>query len=192
VDAPKDNPAQPPVPSTAPALDAVRAEGHDAGQRGALRLGILDLCESFGVSLSPERLAEIDAMAVPQLDELRLALKRDRRWPGTPAPRRNRFALSQRSRRIGLIGMVGSMGGIVLVSFVPAVIATAGAKTFCSSVAVGTPLSELEERAERDGYTVTELKNQRWVFEHPWSLGRATCVVRVDEEQRVKSAAAGQ
>lgn len=88
--------------------------------------------------------------------------------------------------------MVGSMGGIVAVSFVPAVIATAGAKTFCSSVAVGTPLSELEERAERDGYTVTELKNQRWVFEHPWSLGRATCVVRVDEEQRVKSAAAGQ
>jgi hypothetical protein len=191
VDAPKDSPSQL-VPSAAPALEAVRAEGHDAGQRGALRLGILDLCESFGVSLSPERLSEIDAMGVPQLDELRLALKRDRRWPGTPPPRRNRFALSQRSRRIGLIGMVGSMGGITVLSFAPAVIATRGAKAFCSSVVVGTLLSELEERAEQEGYTVTELKNQRWVFEHPWSLGRANCVVRVDEDRRVKSAAPGQ
>jgi hypothetical protein len=60
-----------------PEFDAGREEGREEG----LRTGIRDLCESLGVELTTARGAALASMSSTQLDALRLALKRDRRWP---------------------------------------------------------------------------------------------------------------
>jgi Uma2 family endonuclease len=61
-----------------PEFDAVREEGREEG----LRMGILDLCESLGLTVSEDAVAELASLRAPDLDALRVALKRDRRWPG--------------------------------------------------------------------------------------------------------------
>jgi len=60
-----------------PEFDAVREEGREEG----MRIGILDLCDSLGVALPEGAAAELGALHGPALDALRVALKRDKRWP---------------------------------------------------------------------------------------------------------------
>ena len=63
-----------------PEFDAVREEGREEGREEALRIGVLDLCESLGVPVPRDGAAQLAAMDARALDALRLALKRDRRW----------------------------------------------------------------------------------------------------------------
>ena len=60
-----------------PEFDAVREEGREEG----LRLGILDLCESLGIEHPEDAAAKLGAMDGKALDAVRVALKRDKRWP---------------------------------------------------------------------------------------------------------------
>jgi hypothetical protein len=70
-------------------LGAVRAEGEARGEaRGraegeaeGLRTAVTDLCELLRIALGPKRRARLATMNAAELDALRLALKRTRRWP---------------------------------------------------------------------------------------------------------------
>lgn len=69
-------------------LRALRAKGHpefeavrEEGRGAALRLGIADLCETLGIELSKRQRATLEEMSTSVLDELRVTLKRERRWP---------------------------------------------------------------------------------------------------------------
>jgi putative restriction endonuclease len=64
-----------------------RAEGKREGRAEGLRTAVADLCELLGIALSPSRQARLEAMGVDELEALRLALKRTRRWPGVPPKR---------------------------------------------------------------------------------------------------------
>jgi hypothetical protein len=64
-------------------LEHVREQGKAEG----LRLAIADLCELLGVALGPKRRARLEIMGAAELEALRLALKRHKRWP-SPAERR--------------------------------------------------------------------------------------------------------
>jgi hypothetical protein len=44
-------------------------------------VGVRDLCEVLAIPLTPERKAALARMQRPELEALREALKRDRRWP---------------------------------------------------------------------------------------------------------------
>ena len=46
-----------------------------------MRIGILDLCESLQIALPEGAAAELGVMDGRALDALRVALKRDKRWP---------------------------------------------------------------------------------------------------------------
>jgi hypothetical protein len=58
-----------------------RADGLAKGKAEGLRLAIGDLCELLGVALGPKRRARLAAMSADELEALRLALKRHKRWP---------------------------------------------------------------------------------------------------------------
>lgn len=45
---------------------------------------VVDVCKAYGVPLSLNRRAAIDAMPLVELQALRAAVRRHRRWPGTP------------------------------------------------------------------------------------------------------------
>ncbi len=64
-----------------PDLDAVRGEAREEGREQGLRVAVLDLAELLGLEVDAERRAALAAMSVPELDALRLSLKRDRRFP---------------------------------------------------------------------------------------------------------------
>jgi hypothetical protein len=183
---------------SAAALDALPGEAD--GPRAALRVGVLDLCEVFGVPMSAERHAALDTMSTAQLDELRRVLKRDRLWPGevpgmTGAARPKNYGLggldTKMSRRWSAIVTAGALGGMTLLTFAPASMASRSAKAFCAGIAPGTPLSDVQARAESARYSMTTLATGGVLFEHPSSLGLATCLVRVDEGKRVTSAKSG-
>ncbi|MFO0588352.1 MAG: Uma2 family endonuclease [Polyangiaceae bacterium] len=65
-------------------LDDLRIEGREerrkAGLAEGLRTAIRDLCEALGIAIGPEQDAALSAMKGPALDELRLRIKRERRW----------------------------------------------------------------------------------------------------------------
>jgi hypothetical protein len=190
--------SDPPVrDASVAAIDVLHTESGGDGQRAALRLGVLDLCEVFGVPMSTERLAALDAMSGAELDELRRVLKRDRRWPdGAPAltgaARPKNYGLggvdTKKSRRWSAIVTVVALGGVTLLTFAPATMASRSAKAFCAGIAPGTPLSDVQAKAESARYSMTTLATGGVLFEHPSSLGLATCLVRVDEGKRVTSA----
>jgi Putative restriction endonuclease len=71
-------------------LDAVLAEGRAKALRGGeaegkaegLRAAVLDVCEVFGIEPSPAQRTALEAMGVGELETLRTALKKTKRWPG--------------------------------------------------------------------------------------------------------------
>jgi Uma2 family endonuclease len=67
-------------------LEAVRAEaareGEARGEARGLRMAILDACELLGVVPTDAQRAHLEAMGTGELETLRQALKRERRWPG--------------------------------------------------------------------------------------------------------------
>ena len=58
-------------------------EGEARGRLAEARVAIADLCEAFGVALTPEREAWVQSAELLQLHDLRAHLKRERNWPGT-------------------------------------------------------------------------------------------------------------
>lgn len=58
-----------------------KLEGEAVGTAAGLRLAVADLCEAYGVELSPDRRAQIEAASLSELQALRVALKATRRWP---------------------------------------------------------------------------------------------------------------
>ncbi len=45
------------------------------------RTAVLDLCEVLGIELTNDQRERLDALSLAELEALRLAIKRDRRWP---------------------------------------------------------------------------------------------------------------
>ncbi len=74
-----------------PALLRMRAEEHRQGQlegrregeAEALKLGIEDLCEAYGITLTAERRASLARADLADLQALRRALKVHRAWPAS-------------------------------------------------------------------------------------------------------------
>jgi uncharacterized protein len=60
-------------------------EGEAKGKAEGLRVAVLDLCEAFGVEVTAEQRARLEAMGVGELEALRAALKQTRRWPSPAA-----------------------------------------------------------------------------------------------------------
>jgi hypothetical protein len=58
-----------------------KAEGRAEGKAEGLRAVVLDLCEAFGIVPTEAQRASLEAMGVGELEALRQALKRERRWP---------------------------------------------------------------------------------------------------------------
>ncbi|WP_231511707.1 Uma2 family endonuclease [Chondromyces apiculatus] len=67
-------------------LEAVQAQamakGLEQGRAESLRAALVDLYEAYGLVLSAEQEAAVQAMDIGELEALRAALKRERRWPG--------------------------------------------------------------------------------------------------------------
>lgn len=67
------------------ALLQIRKEEHqtglDEGKRLGLKAAVLDLCELLNIELSPVQRVYLEDLDLAGLEQLRLALKRDRRWP---------------------------------------------------------------------------------------------------------------
>ncbi len=61
-------------------LEQVRSEGLQEGLNEA-RAAVLDLAEALGVKVTPKRRQQVAMAAAHDLQELRLALKKTRRWP---------------------------------------------------------------------------------------------------------------
>jgi hypothetical protein len=57
-----------------------RAEGEAIAQATA-RAAVLDLCEVLGIELTDPQRQQLAALSLAELEALRLAIKRDRRWP---------------------------------------------------------------------------------------------------------------
>jgi hypothetical protein len=55
--------------------------GLTEGKREGLRVAVRDLCEAFGIELTGEQQAHIDALDLAGLEALRLSLKQLRAWP---------------------------------------------------------------------------------------------------------------
>ena len=51
------------------------------GFRDGLRQTITDLCEAFGIEVTPERITHIESLDQRALEALRLVIKRQRAWP---------------------------------------------------------------------------------------------------------------
>ena len=64
-----------------PEIESVREEGREEGREEALRIGILDLCESLDVPVPADAAARLAAMNGVELDAVRLSVKRNKRWP---------------------------------------------------------------------------------------------------------------
>lgn len=64
-----------------PEIEAVREEGREEGRVEGLRVGILDICDTLGIPVTSERRRTLDGMRASELDAMRVALKRERRWP---------------------------------------------------------------------------------------------------------------
>lgn len=56
-------------------------KGEARGELKRSRVALTDLCEAYGVALTPEREAWIQSAEIRQLDELRAHLERERAWP---------------------------------------------------------------------------------------------------------------
>ena len=65
-----------------------RLEGERLGERRGLQQAIADLCEVFGVELTPEREALLKQLDLEQLTALRTHLKRTRAWADPTADAR--------------------------------------------------------------------------------------------------------
>jgi len=63
--------------------EEIVARGEVKGRVAEARVAIADLCEAFGIALTPESDAWVQAAELGQLHELRLHLKRERAWPET-------------------------------------------------------------------------------------------------------------
>jgi flagellar biosynthesis/type III secretory pathway protein FliH len=59
-----------------------KQEGLSEGEARGLRAAVLDACELLGLALTEAQRASLEAMGVSELEALRQALKRERRWPG--------------------------------------------------------------------------------------------------------------
>ncbi|HEU4403948.1 MAG TPA: HEPN domain-containing protein [Polyangiaceae bacterium] len=57
-------------------------EGKVEGKAEGLRAAVLDLCEVFGLDLTPGQRAQLETMGVDDLEAVRAQLKQTRRWPG--------------------------------------------------------------------------------------------------------------
>jgi hypothetical protein len=54
--------------------------GREEGRALAARTSIVDLCEAYGIAVSPEQMQQLQAMSLEQLDALRVKVKSERRW----------------------------------------------------------------------------------------------------------------
>jgi hypothetical protein len=64
------------------------AKGLREGEAKGLRAAVLDACELLGIVPTEAQRASLEAMGVGELEALRQALKRERRWPEPATPPR--------------------------------------------------------------------------------------------------------
>jgi hypothetical protein len=57
------------------------ARGEAKGKAEGLRVAVLDLCEAFGVEMTAEQHAGLEAIGLGELEALRAAIKQMKRWP---------------------------------------------------------------------------------------------------------------
>lgn len=95
----------------------------------------------------------------------------------TISPRRKRIAVG-----FGLLLLAG-LGWVVW----PFIVGPGRMQGFCSSLAVGTSLAQLQAKAEQHGYRVSTPIEGRLFVHEPGSFGRFTCDVQFGSDGLVSS-----
>ncbi len=100
------------------------------------------------------------------------------------------MAVSETRKASAIAVTVVLLGGTVT-PFVPAFLAAREMKQFCGALATGAALQSIQAQAESRRYDVVEERGGWWRVEHPGSLGRAFCEVRIDAQGRLVEKALG-
>jgi hypothetical protein len=74
----------------------------------------------------------------------------------------------------------GLMLAVVIVVFLPAILATRELKNYCGALAIGSPIAEVKAEAEARGYRLSQLVDGRTMIDDVRSFGRPTCTLRFD------------
>ncbi len=80
----KEQLALPPSPVREPPRSGLalgEARGLREGEARGLRVAVLEVCEAYGLALTPEQHDQLETMDADELDRLRQAIKRTKRWP---------------------------------------------------------------------------------------------------------------
>jgi len=62
-------------------LKEAREELFNEGLKKALRQGIPDLCDAYGITLDDSHKAHLESLNVEALEALRERIKKEKRWP---------------------------------------------------------------------------------------------------------------
>lgn len=96
------------------------------------------------------------------------------------------MAISE-SRKKNAAGLIVLMLIGTAMGFGPAAMASMQTDRFCQGLAPRASEQSVRARAEAERFHVTEIEHGRLLVEHRWSLGRAYCVVKFDEQQQLAS-----
>jgi hypothetical protein len=82
-------------------------------------------------------------------------------------------------------GMAATMLGGVALAFWPMVSADRALQTFCHDQAVGTPMADVQARAQALGYTATPVDTRTLRIDDPAGFGRRQCDLALDSQARI-------
>lgn len=96
------------------------------------------------------------------------------------------MTISPRRKRIGVVLglLLAGLGWVVW----PFIVGPGQMQSFCSSLAVGTPLTQVKAQAAQHDYRVSSLIEGRAFVHEPRSFGRFTCDLQFGPDGLVSSA----
>jgi hypothetical protein len=71
---------------------------------------------------------------------------------------------------------------VVIVVFMPAILATRELKNYCGQLAIGAPLAELQSQAEAAGYRFSPVVGGRAFVDDVRSFGRPSCNLQFSDQ----------
>lgn len=89
--------------------------------------------------------------------------------------------MSPRRKRIGVVFGLLLLAGLGWVVW-PFIAGTGQMQSFCSSLAVGTSVEQVQAQAAEHGYRVSSLIEGRAFVHEPRSFGRFTCDLRFESD----------